>query len=389
MKFTDAAIKALESKDKTVDYTADGFPGFKIQVTPKGTKTFYYIYTTHEGKRVRYKIGRYLTAVSLKSAKEQAAVLAGQVAAGRDPQAEKKQRRAQATSDSIQAEKEIQKVLRRYLDQVYYPYARQEHRAFNRTYSAIEHNFKWLMETQIDQIEPFDVERWKTERKKSGTKPATVNRALSALKTALNYAVNVAQLIDKNPLAEIKPLKTTSSGVVRYLSEDEKTRLNAVLETKEGHLPVIVKVLMNTGIRPAECFGLKWEDINFDTQKITLHAAYTKSGKTRHPPMNQIVVDALKEWKKQSNHSKWVFPSPMTGSHIVSIQRAFRKLLEEAKISNFRLYDFRHDFASTLAMKGVSLYLISELLGHSDPNITKIYAHLSPDYLQSTVELLS
>jgi site-specific recombinase XerD len=49
----------------------------------------------------------------------------------------------------------------------------------------------------------------------------------------------------------------------------------------------------------------------------------------------------------------------------------------------------RHNFASNLAQKGVSLYVIKELLGHTDIKTTMIYAHLQPENLRNAVDLLN
>jgi site-specific recombinase XerD len=64
------------------------------------------------------------------------------------------------------------------------------------------------------------------------------------------------------------------------------------------------------------------------------------------------------------------------------------KLLKEAGIKDFRLYDLRHNFASQLVMRGVDIYTVSKLLGHSKVEMTKVYAHLSDDHLQLAVNAL-
>lgn len=49
----------------------------------------------------------------------------------------------------------------------------------------------------------------------------------------------------------------------------------------------------------------------------------------------------------------------------------------------------RHTFASHLVQKGTSLYFVAELLGHSNIEVTKIYAHLAPETLHNVVNLLN
>ncbi len=73
------------------------------------------------------------------------------------------------------------------------------------------------------------------------------------------------------------------------------------------------------------------------------------------------------------------------GTHIVSIQRGWNLIKKEATITNFRLYDLRHSFASKLVRNGVSIYEVAELLGHSAVEMTKIYAHLDDQTLRNAV----
>ena len=76
------------------------------------------------------------------------------------------------------------------------------------------------------------------------------------------------------------------------------------------------------------------------------------------------------------------------GCRIGSIKRSFSTACRRAGISDFRIHDLRHTFASWLVTEGVPLLEVSRLLGHSTVKMTERYAHLAPDSLESAVSLL-
>jgi len=71
------------------------------------------------------------------------------------------------------------------------------------------------------------------------------------------------------------------------------------------------------------------------------------------------------------------------------ISKLFTKYLREAGYGKeFTFHSLRHTFASHLVQNGVSLYIVSKLLGHSDIKVTEIYSHLSPETFHDAVSLL-
>ncbi len=70
------------------------------------------------------------------------------------------------------------------------------------------------------------------------------------------------------------------------------------------------------------------------------------------------------------------------------IKKSWNKILEDASVTDFRFHDLRHHFASQLAMRGVDLNTIRELLGHHSMEMTLRYAHLRPEKKTAAVDLL-
>ncbi|MNN93954.1 Tyrosine recombinase XerD [compost metagenome] len=71
-----------------------------------------------------------------------------------------------------------------------------------------------------------------------------------------------------------------------------------------------------------------------------------------------------------------------------NVRKAWSAVLKGADVTKFRWHDLRHTFASKLAMKGVPLNTIRDLLGHADLQVTLRYAHLAPDSKAAAVELI-
>jgi integrase len=70
-------------------------------------------------------------------------------------------------------------------------------------------------------------------------------------------------------------------------------------------------------------------------------------------------------------------------------EKWFAKLVKAVGIKDFTWHDLRHTFASRLAMAGVSMRHIADLMGHSEIQTTMRYAHLAPGHLADAVEKLA
>jgi integrase len=129
-------------------------------------------------------------------------------------------------------------------------------------------------------------------------------------------------------------------------------------------------------------------DVDFQRKRITIRES--KVGEARHVPMNGIVIQTLQAVPRML-HNPHVFYGRKAGEHFKNgIKNTdWKRYLREAGSEDFHWHDLRHTFASRLVMRGIDLFTVSRLLGHSNSEMTQRYAHLAPDYLQNAVEVLA
>ena len=230
---------------------------------------------------------------------------------------------------------------------------------------------RWFADKYLHEITPMMIEKFKAERVTEVT-ASTVNRTLACLKSLYNKAISWKEFNGTNPVNEVRFLKEENHKL-RYLEKEEI--LNLIQQAKGVYKPLIT-IAVFTGMRRGELLDLQWKNIDFNQGLI--HLLKTKSGKQRVIPMNEFVRTALMGIHR---HPKcpYVFVGP-DGEPLKDVRRGYASALKAAGIENFRFHDLRHTFASQLAMGGVDLNTIRELLGHSDLKTTLIYAHLSKDH---------
>src|SRR5581483_1767955 len=216
----------------------------------------------------------------------------------------------------------------------------------------------------LGQVRTADLERYRERRRQEGMSEASVNRELCFLRTVYRRAVRDG-LVERSPV-DSRLFYREQNQRVRYLTEDEETRLRA--EIGEEHWP-LVAVALSTGFRQGNEFRLRWDDVNFDAGVI--RARDTKSGEDYSVPMNDDLRTLLAGLPSRrltmAGKTAYVFPSetletPLDAKNFY--HRVFRRALERAGIADFKWHDLRHTFASRLTMAGVDLRTVQELMGH-------------------------
>jgi len=227
------------------------------------------------------------------------------------------------------------------------------------------------------EITPLMIERYKEERLKTVCK-ATINRELACMKVMYSKAVEWGKAAE-NPVKKVKLFRDNNQRV-RFLTKDE---IQTLLDNCSPKLRAIVEVALNTGMRKGEIQRLRWDDVDYLNEVITLNE--TKNGEKRYIPLNPNVRRAFNAIPRHPK-SSLIFCNKR--GQRFNFRKAFSTALINSKIVDFRFHDLRHTFASHLAMSGVDLNTIRELLGHKTLDMTLRYSHLSQSHKSKAVAIL-
>lgn len=206
---------------------------------------------------------------------------------------------------------------------------------------------------------------------------SSANRFIATIKAWVNFAVRRKYILD-NPLKDFRKYRAPQNPP-KYLTHDEVKKLLDAARESRFYVPIVTALY--TGMRYKEILYLEWSDINFEANTIIVRnkeGFTTKSKKYRTIPLHPTLCGILEPLKLKegrcfdmSNH-----------------KRLFPKIVQAAGLKGVGFHHMRHTFASNLAMSGVDLYTISQVLGHSTITVTQQYSHLTKDHMRGAVEKL-
>lgn len=280
--------------------------------------------------------------------------------------------------------------------------------ATDENYRSVAGN--WIMptwsRTKLGDITPMMVERWKkklTTPPRKGAKPPcppwTFRSALMLLKTSLNAAVADRRLATSPAKGVAYP--DLPQGLERYLTPDE---VDAITWALDGPNALLVRLGVETGLRFGELAGLHWDRIDLKRGTIRVIEKFNqksyfidpvpKDKEERTVPLPADLVGRLivhrdrHEWRETCGLEHAV--GECRGDILFRGARGaplksndwgktiWKKALDLAGIEGrVRPHDMRHTYASWLIQEGVPLTEVARVMGHSDTEVTKLYAHLS------------
>jgi integrase len=337
---------------------------------PDGTKRFrYYLHKTINGERHKIPIP---TARTKAEAETAAIKIAAEIHAG------------------IYGNSKGSITLKEFVDKTFTAWTKEHKRSWRSDLSRLKPIVAFFGKKRLKDISPFEVESYKLKRLKTPVKykqvekprtVASVNRELQLLSRVFTLAIEKRETVG-NPCSEVNLFPGEHKRKRRLYPEEEARLFEALSseksQNKRTHLGAMIKLYLHTGLRRTELLSLKSEHIDFFREVILV--TNTKSGEDREVEMSDTAKTLLTELVEQAKAEDWeyLFTNPKTGTRYKDIKKAFKNAVRDAGLTDLRLHDLRHEFASTAGDDPeVSVTALAETLGHKNLKTTMQYTHAS------------
>lgn len=238
----------------------------------------------------------------------------------------------------------------------------------------------WLVSHSIDKIDGAAIAALIAGRRKAGATPATVRRDLTAVSRVLEFA-EAMEWREGNPtLSKRRLLKERRDPIALPVRADVETIITAASRS----FGALIRAAWLTGSRQAELVNAEWK--GFDARAKTLEII----GKGNKRRVLSLSADASAHISAQPRvlGSKLIFcretgeAFAQAASDFTHLRRgvAARAKKEKREFGRFRFHDLRHLFAVESLRDGMSIYRLSQHLGHTSVKTTEIYlAFLTPE----------
>lgn len=386
MKFTDRSIAAL--KPKRERYEVWDREGFGIRVTPKGVKSWVWLYR-YQGRPRRMTLGRY-PAVGLADARQKFAEAQKALGRGIDPGtvvvAERAAERAAETVSEL-----VDDYLERWA-KARKRSAGEDERLLRRDVLPTWGRRKAKDITRRDVIALLD-------RIMERGAPIAANRTLAVIRKMFNWAIS-RDLLKANPCAMVQA-PGQEKRRDRVLSADEIAAFWHGLDKLEGTkdelgmsdaAKLALKLQLVTAQRKGEVTAAEWSEFDRVEKVWTIPAEKSKNGLPHRVPLSELALEVIDDIEALAKRNKrkgeeeapqlpWLFPArnregPITAS---SVNHALHRTRERLGIGDVVPHDLRRSAASHMASLGISRVVIGKLLNHAEPGVTAVYDRHSYD----------
>ncbi len=248
-----------------------------------------------------------------------------------------------------------------------------------------------LGDNPLKEITPFLLEGVKKKLQEKGLAGATIKHALVIIRQAYNKAILWGLYAGPNPVKGVK-LPKLNNAQERVLTQEEEGLLMAALKAKSRQVHDMAMISLYAGLRFGEVAAMRWGDIDENNR---LHVR-GKGGKVRKVLLARRLQEILKA-RRPANASPadLIFPDRKSGGVMERISATYYRTIDELGLNAGRerkfcldFHSLRHTFATRLAVKGIPLNVLRDLLGHADLKMVSRYSHEAPSLADEAIRSL-
>ena len=253
-----------------------------------------------------------------------------------------------------------------------------------------------LANCKLDELTGEHAADYAAHRQGEGLQVSSVNSGLRVFRRILRLAVEWGAI---PTVPKIKLLRGERHRDRVITPSEEARYLTAATEP----LASIASVLVDTGMRPEECFRLRWESIHWvNGRHGSLLVTHGKTAAARRTlPMTPRVRTVLEsQWKRAGKPVEgWVWTAPTASGHVEPSTlkkqhvKAFKTIKSNTKddekpVRPFVLYSLRHTFLTRLGESGCNVWTLARIAGHSSISMSARYVHPSEDAVLDAMGLM-
>lgn len=252
----------------------------------------------------------------------------------------------------------------------------------------------------LTQLNPLIIQRFLSTLQDKGLADSTIKRIYNIVNTSLNAAVK-QQLINRNAASLIDKPRVKRKEIEVWDVKEVQAFLNYAQTYTRYY--IAFHLALTTGMRQGEILGLRWMDVDFDRNMISVRQTLSHNGKeiihgaktatsirtisfdphtatVLQKHMRLVRREMFSLGKSFSQEDLVVCNGLGTKSNPRNINRIWYKLLEKTELKKITFHDLRHTHASLLLKNNTHPKVVSERLGHSSIKKTiDLYSHLFPN----------
>jgi len=366
---TDTRVKGLKASGKLYRVWDSHVPGFLVQVTPSGTRTFCVTFQRSNKKKVSAAIGTF-GAWHVEDARERARELRKLHEQGRDIRAHlKHERTAKDMNALIQTWRADYKPRLKASTQDSYE-------------SILKVHIVPALGTRLVRDLAYEDLKALYNRVRQEA-PVKANRMLAVLSRLFNIAEREGLRTDgSNPCRKVERTREKARDVI-FTSANLaalESALTALVAQEELEAPIadLIRFIALSGLRRGEATNLTWSDVDLEAKVMTFANHKTDQDGTKRLPLNTHLTAIL---QRRSEHkvSPYVFPGRLVDGPFNGFGKIWERIRQASGLHGFNPHDLRHTFFTALMELGHPVALGDTLLGHSLGRIRDTYLNLRPE----------